>query len=168
MNPLVRAPLDVARLAVRVTLAPTRLALRVAGLGGAPRRPDGATAATPAPARPLRPEARATPPVDAALQDAGLRTDDAPPPAGQEVPLPEPQAPPRHVDEEVEQVASFGPADDVGATIEIEPPFRGYDELSAREVVERLRDADATTRAAVELYEAAHKKRATVLTAARG
>jgi hypothetical protein len=48
-----------------------------------------------------------------------------------------------------------------------EPPWEGYDEQSAREIVARLSGAGDATRAAVRRYEAANQNRATVLRAAR-
>jgi len=46
-------------------------------------------------------------------------------------------------------------------------PVPGYDEMTAQEIVERLRDADDELAAEVHDYERAHKNRATVLRAAR-
>ncbi len=71
-----------------------------------------------------------------------------------------------HVDEEVELVESFGPADDVGATLNVDEPWDGYAQQPAAAIVARLRDADPATRAVVALYERGHKRRATVLRAA--
>ena len=39
---------------------------------------------------------------------------------------------PAHVSEEAEQVASFGPSDDPGSTIEVQPPWPRYDEHFGR------------------------------------
>jgi hypothetical protein len=80
-------------------------------------------------------------------------------------PAPEP-APPEHVSEEAEQVASFGPADGPGALIEVEPPWPGYDAQPAAEVVKRVRQGDEATRAVVLLYERTHKGRKSILAAA--
>ncbi|HWH94792.1 MAG TPA: hypothetical protein VNT03_13110 [Baekduia sp.] len=87
-------------------------------------------------------------------------------------PDPEPPTPPRpigdagHVDREAAVVESLGPAEDVGGTITIDPPWPSYDRDSAEAIVERLRGADTATKGVVALYERAHKKRATVLRAA--
>jgi hypothetical protein len=70
-----------------------------------------------------------------------------------------------HVDDEVELVESFGPADDVGATITVDEPWDGYAQQSATAIVARLRGADPATKAVVALYERGHKGRATVLRA---
>jgi hypothetical protein len=50
-----------------------------------------------------------------------------------------------------------------GAEIVVAEPWDGYAQLSAAEVVDRLADADPTTRAAVRLYELAHESREAVL-----
>ena len=70
-----------------------------------------------------------------------------------------------HLDEEAELVESFGPADDVGASITVEEPWDGYARQSATGIVARLRGADPATKAVVALYERGHKNRATVLRA---
>ena len=59
-------------------------------------------------------------------------------------------------------VESFGPADDVGATITVEEPWDGYAQQPAAAIVARLRGADPATKAVVALYERGHKARATV------
>jgi hypothetical protein len=74
-----------------------------------------------------------------------------------------------HVDREASVVESFGPAGDVGdvgGTITVDEPWPGYDDDNAAAIVQRLRAADAATRAVVALYERGHKNRATVLRAA--
>ena len=63
-------------------------------------------------------------------------------------------------------VESFGPADDVGATITVEEPWDGYAQQPAAAIIARLRGADPATKAVVALYERGHKRRATVLRAA--
>ena len=78
----------------------------------------------------------------------------------------EPAPAPAHVSEEAEQVASFGPSDDPGSTIEVHAPWPRYDEHSAAEVIKRVRSGDEATRAVVLLYERTHKARKSVITAA--
>jgi hypothetical protein len=73
-----------------------------------------------------------------------------------------------HADPERELVESFGPADDVQATVTVDPPWEGYDTMAAAAVIERVRGADAATKAVVRLYESQHKKRRTVLKATGG
>ena len=46
-------------------------------------------------------------------------------------------------------------------------PWAGYDELTAEQIIERLRDADDELTAEVRDHERSHKSRATVLRAAR-
>jgi hypothetical protein len=55
-----------------------------------------------------------------------------------------------------------------GAEIQVAAPWEGYDELSAADVVERLADADDTTRAAVRLYESTHEGREAILHVTEG
>src|SRR5215218_7993748 len=73
---------------------------------------------------------------------------------------------PEHVSEEAEQVASFGPGEDPGSTVEVHAPWPGYDEHSAAEVIKRVRSGDEATRAVVLLYERTHKARRSVIAAA--
>ncbi len=70
-----------------------------------------------------------------------------------------------HLDGGDPLVESFGPADDVGATITVEEPWDGYAQQPAAAIVARLRGADPATKAVVALYERGHKQRATVLRA---
>ncbi len=65
----------------------------------------------------------------------------------------------------VEEVADPGAEDGAGATIRIDPPFAGYDELRAADVVAHLRGVDDAELAETELYEHAHRARRTVLDA---
>ena len=81
-------------------------------------------------------------------------------------PAPVAPAPEPHVSSEPETVASFGPADSPGATLEVDPPWPGYDDHSAAEVVKRVRAGDEATRAVVLLYERTHKQRKSVIAAA--
>lgn len=79
---------------------------------------------------------------------------------------PAPEPAPVHVSEEAVQVASFGPEDDPGSTIEVQAPWPNYDAHSAAEVVKRVRSGDEATRAVVLLYERSHKRRKSVIDAA--
>jgi hypothetical protein len=74
--------------------------------------------------------------------------------------------PPAHVSTDPEPVASFGPADSPGATLEVDPPWPGYDGHPAAEVIKRVRQGDEATRAVVLLYERTHKARKSVIAAA--
>jgi hypothetical protein len=148
-------------------------------------------AATPAPSAPRTPP---TPPAPSTTPPAttftGAGVNGAPPPTADEAierrrereaveqvaPDPTPPTPLRpisghddHVDREAEIVESFGPAEDVGdvgGTITVDAPWPDYDAQSASAIVQRLRSADAATKAVVALYERQNKNRATVLRAA--
>jgi hypothetical protein len=50
-----------------------------------------------------------------------------------------------------------------GAEVQVAEPWEGYAALSAADVLARLAEADATTRAAARLYELAHERREAVL-----
>jgi hypothetical protein len=78
---------------------------------------------------------------------------------------PRPIRPTPHVDRDAEVVESFGPAEDVAGTIDVDEPWEGYDGMPATTIVTRLRGADPATKGVVRLYEQRHKRRATVLRA---
>jgi hypothetical protein len=76
---------------------------------------------------------------------------------------------PDHVDEEpvlVAETAEEGAEDGAGAELHVDPPWNGYDQMTASDVRDRLNTATAAEAAAVELYESTHKSRRTVLDAA--
>lgn len=83
---------------------------------------------------------------------------------------PEPAPPePEHVDTGVEFVASFSEpaaADGAGAEVDVAEPWDGYAAMKAADVTKRLADASPEEAAAVELYEATHRKRRSVIAAA--
>lgn len=180
MTSLVRLPLTITRSAVGLGFDAVRLVSRLVTGGGEDAtttvRDATAAAAPPKPTTGTGTPRRAPSATNGngTATTAAPKVEDvspldtsepAPPPAGA-APLPtEPE--PAHVDTEAEEVASFGPADDVGATIQVDEPWDGYDEAPARDVVARLRDADLATKAAVLLYEQQGKGRQTVLEAAR-
>jgi hypothetical protein len=90
------------------------------------------------------------------------RADDAPPAVPDEL-IPD------HVDEEVVLVAETaeeGAEGGAGPELHIDPPWDGYDEMTAADVRDRLAAATPTEAAAVELYESTHKSRRTVIDAA--
>jgi hypothetical protein len=59
-----------------------------------------------------------------------------------------------------------GDPDGPGPTIHVDPPWEGYDGMTASQIIERLQTADAAEAAVVALYEASHRDRATVVRAA--
>lgn len=128
----------------------------------------------PSPPAPQRPSPPA-PDRAAATETPGTRSSDAPdtaPPApiasrpGDAQPLPE--AEPAHVSEEptlVEAFAEPGAENGAGAQVTIAEPWEGYRHMNAKDVIARVSDANAVELAAVQLYEAAHRSRETVMTA---
>jgi hypothetical protein len=73
------------------------------------------------------------------------------------------------VDDQPELVAEFaepGAEEGASASLEVDEPWEGYNDLTAEEAIARIGQADAAELAVVELYERSHKQRRTVLTAA--
>jgi hypothetical protein len=64
-------------------------------------------------------------------------------------------------------VADPGAEEGAGAQIHIAEPWQGYAELKAADVVDQLAGRDQAELAAVELYEASHRNRQTVIDAAK-
>jgi hypothetical protein len=93
-----------------------------------------------------------------------------PPPARPAPPAPPPvAAEPPHVSEEPElvaEVAERGAEEGAGAEVHVDPPWAGYDAMSAADIRARLQAEDASAAAAVTLYEASRKGRSSVLEAA--
>jgi hypothetical protein len=109
-----------------------------------------------------------------------------PPPAPQERPEPPPPVPPaaaagdavpvvpppagaKEVDDDPVPVAEFaeeGAEDGAGAEVHIDPPWDGYDDMTAAQIAERLSDADRAAVAAVSLYEGMRRGRRSVVGAA--
>jgi hypothetical protein len=74
-----------------------------------------------------------------------------------------------HVSEEPELVAESGEAgatDGPGPEIRVREPWDGYQQLKARDVIERVTTVSDEELAAVELYEVSHRARRTVVAAA--
>jgi hypothetical protein len=116
-------------------------------------RPESIHETPSAPPPTPRAEVAATAPAEATEREAAL----APEPA------------PTHVSEGVELVESFaepGAEDGVGAVVHIDEPWKGYRNMTANEITDRLADASREALAAVELYERVHRNRRTVLSAA--
>lgn len=75
---------------------------------------------------------------------------------------------PRHVSEEPLLAAEYaepGAEDGAGADVTVKEPWPGYRELSAKDVIARLTDANSAELAAVQLFESVNQKRQTVLSA---
>jgi hypothetical protein len=161
MYTLFRLPFILLELALRGGAETLKELLRLAA--GAPRR--DARASSPDRAR-QRAEAFAQ-------REAAARPEPRPrrPTPVRRPEPPEPEAErlgerPAHISSGAEEVASFGPADDPSAQVEVEPPWPGYAEQPAAAIVARVRAADEATKAVVLMYERRHKKRRTVLQAA--
>jgi hypothetical protein len=101
---------------------------------------------------------------------------EAPPPSG-DTPPAEADAPPAvpdelipdHVDEEpvlVAEAAEEGAEGGAGPELHVDPPWDGYDQMTAADIRDRLSAASSVEAAAVELYEATGKSRRSVLDAA--
>jgi hypothetical protein len=59
------------------------------------------------------------------------------------------------------------PGREVAPSVVVAPPWSGYDTDTAAEIARRVRSADDATKAVVLLYEEHHKRRLSVLDAAR-
>jgi hypothetical protein len=78
-------------------------------------------------------------------------------------------AEPPHVSEEPELVAEAaeaGAEEGAGAEVAVDEPWPGYDQMNAADIEDRLVTEGAETAAAVSLYEASRKGRASILEAA--
>jgi hypothetical protein len=102
--------------------------------------------------------------------EAAVGVETEPPPPATDAPPPVPdELIPDHVDEDpvlVAEAAEEGAEDGAGAELRVEPPWDGYDQMTAADIRDRLAAAGATEAAAVELYEATRKNRRSVLDAA--
>ena len=99
---------------------------------------------------------RDEPDVDVApVRDIGRDREEAAPP-------PEPLGDDREL---VKEVADPGVENGAGASLRVAPPFEGYDELRAPDVIARLRSVDTAELGETELYERTHRGRRTVLEA---
>lgn len=119
-----------------------------------------------------------TPPTQAKLASPPAQAAevvDPPPPvppaaaSGPAVPAVPPTPGAKQVDDDPVPVAEFaepGAADGAGAEVSMDAPWEGYDDLTAAQIKQRLRDADSEVAAAVSLYEGLGRKRRSVLDAA--
>jgi hypothetical protein len=115
---------------------------------------------------PPQPQVRDVPP---AVPDVPPAVPDVPPAVPDEPPAVPDELIPDHVDEEVVLVAETaeeGAENGAGPELRVDPPWEGYDHMTAPEIRDRLAAADAAMAAAVSLYETTHKSRRTVLDAA--
>jgi len=115
-----------------------------------PSRPDTPAAATATPAAPVAP----TSPLPGTIEPD--RTE-------------QPEFQPVHLDEEPADVvyssSDEGAHDGAGATLHVAEPWKGYRDMTAPDVVDRLAVSDSATLATVQLYETANRGRKTILAA---
>lgn len=121
--------------------------------------------AAPMPAR--RPGAPSAPPPAPTAQTT------APPARPAPAPAPAPAAP----GDVIEELTGLKTLDDApelvetegagrpGAELHVDPPWDGYERMTAADIVDRLVVADAAERAVVRLYEQQHKRRKSILAA---
>ena len=171
MHMLLRLPILLLELALRGGVGAIKDILRLvaAGDGDRPYVPSPEAEAEAAAAAAARRAAERVAAAEAAARRPAARPSAARRRTRPQRPRPATPAPapaPSHVSSEPEQVASFGPADTPGATLEVEAPWPGYDAHSAAEVIKRVRQGDEATRAVVLLYERSHKARKSVMAAA--
>jgi hypothetical protein len=163
---IVRVPAElafgVAKRAGGTALGAAKLAYGVVAGSDTEERP-AEWADRPAPARP-RPPAH---PGNG--RPAEPETVVVPEPAAPAEPAAAPEPPePEHVSEEPElvaEVAEEGAEDGAGAEVTIEEPWPGYDGMTAADIKDRLVAEPPEVAAAVKLYEASKKGRASVLEA---
>ena len=63
------------------------------------------------------------------------------------------------------EFAEEGAEDGAGAEVHVDEPWKGYSQMRVNEIKERLAGATLAEAAAVELYEAGHRGRKSVLAA---
>lgn len=143
----------------------------------ASRSPNGAGVEVP-PREPARPVERPLPREPARpAQPPSPPEPRAPVPPTPSAPAPSAPAPiapaaietePVHVSEEpvlVEEFAEPGAEQGAGAEVHVDPPWDGYEQMTARQVITRLATADPAEAAAVQLYEGKNRSRQTVMNA---
>jgi hypothetical protein len=160
---ILTAPLTLARAPLRLTLRVWELGLssaaEVARIGTELLEPDRA----PAPDFATR-----TPPEEPDYGTGGGAPDVAPVAADAPPAVPD-ELIPDHVDEEtvlVAEAAEEGAQEGPGPELHVEPPWDGYDQMTAGDIRDRLAIAGPAEAAAVELYESTRKARRSVLDAA--
>jgi hypothetical protein len=116
----------------------------------------------------LAPEPGEVGPEPDVLDVAADVTADRPAPADAPPAVPD-ELIPDHVDEEpvlVAEVAEEGAEEGAGPELTVEPPWEGYDQMTAADVRDRLAAGSPVEAGAVELYERTHKNRSSVIDAA--
>jgi hypothetical protein len=171
LDPLtpVRLGIGATRLGLRIGVEVAKLPLRIlSGLLGnddddfeapAPRARRAAKARPPEPAPDEPPPA----PVSVAEAERPYH----PAYEAEVAPEPEPE-PPAHVDDEPELVAEFadsGAGEGAGAELHVDEPWEGYGSLTADAIKNRISAASTAELAVIQLYEATHRSRRSVIEA---
>jgi hypothetical protein len=131
----------------------------------APPRDEVAPAAPPAPAD-VAPPPPTTPPVTEAGRRRAHRVPDKEADLGR-AEAARIRAERRQLEDDPPDAAyTAGPRRDPGPELRVAEPWDGYEEMSAADIVRRLRDVPPAVGGIVELYERQHRARATVITAA--
>jgi hypothetical protein len=128
--------------------------------GAATRRPSR---------RPAEEAMKAAPPIDEPASAAAAAPETVAPTAGESAPAAPTSPEPAHVSEEPELVAEAaetGAEEGAGAEVDVDEPWTGYDEMTAPDIEDRLQAEGPEAAAAVSLYEASRKGRASILEAA--
>jgi hypothetical protein len=118
--------------------------------------------------RPADEAMKAAPPVEEPASAAAAAPSTVAP-AAAEPAEPPAASEPTHVGEESEliaEAAESGAEYGAGAEVAVDEPWPGYDEMTAADIEDRLLTEGPETVAAVSLYEASHKGRASILEAA--
>jgi len=144
------------------TAPPERAAEGAPGPAPSPQRTTGLASAADAPTEPILPSPLVSEPIPLSSPVSPAA------PTEPEVAT-APEAPPAHISEQprfAETFAEAGAEEGAGAAVHVEEPWKGYGQMTAKEVIARLADAGREELAAVALYERAHRGRQTVLAAA--
>jgi hypothetical protein len=175
LSSTLRLTLKIAERLLSGAAAVARVALEILGepAGAADRsEPAGAPRARRANGGPPEPEVDVSAPAPG---ERGPEPDVVEPPGPEAVAPAEPapadtfEPEPSHVDEEPvlgAEEAEAGAEEGAGAEVHVDEPWEGYATMTAADVRARLADADPEVAAAVQLYEAAHKDRSSVIEAA--
>jgi hypothetical protein len=177
---LLTAPLSLARTPLRLTLQVWEFGLSTAAeaarlgielLGPDDPAPDFARRSPTAPPDYAgNGQPSEAPDIDGAtVVEAPTPIADAPPAEADAPPAVPDELVPDHVDEEVvlvAETAEAGAEGGAGPELHVDPPWDGYDQMSAADIRDRLAAATPAEAAAVELHEATGKARRTVLDAA--
>jgi hypothetical protein len=161
-------PLAPLRLGIRIGIGVLRFELRVVERVLGLDRPEPPLGAPQAPVDwEVRVEPEPAPPPPAAPPTApSVQVPQPPlPPEPEAWPEPAPE-PPAHIDTEPELVGEFaetGAEEGAGAELHVEEPWKGYRKMRVADLRERVAVAGPEELVVVQLYEATHENRRSVL-----